>query len=255
MDKKRRGPNWTAEEKSILLKEYAKRRVILESRVNSDLTKLAKLKQWEEIAGCINAFNPLIRRSVFDIKKKLLNIAYTARNNPRLRHTIRKRASALPTVFACAQFVEDPFLAAPTVSPPETASTPAAVSHDSPPPAPADQLPQAPPPPLASPSPECSRMHAEPQEPDDHERDFQNLHAAITDCGDRIVAALEPIADSFQQLTRQVGLLVQVLAKQAQVRPTCGHACPTCTCEQEQSYSEETVHPLKSEVEQFTWEA
>ncbi|XP_035272877.1 uncharacterized protein LOC135255251 isoform X1 [Anguilla rostrata] len=253
MNKKKRGPNWTAEEKSILLKEYSKRRAILESRVNSDLSKLGKLKHWEEIVARINAVNPLARRSIYDIKKKLLNIAYTARNNPRLRHTLRKRASAPPTLPAPTQFSEVPFLSSPTACPQETASTPASVEVSDSEQEPVDRLTQAPQPPV-SPIPESSRTHDEPQELDGQGRDFQRLHAAITDCGDRIVAALEPIADSFQQLTHQVGVLVEVLAKQAQVRPPCRHACPTCKCPQEQANSQEAVHHLKSEVEQFSWE-
>ncbi|XP_035272878.1 uncharacterized protein LOC135255251 isoform X2 [Anguilla rostrata] len=135
----------------------------------------------------------------------------------------------------------------------ETASTPASVEVSDSEQEPVDRLTQAPQPPV-SPIPESSRTHDEPQELDGQGRDFQRLHAAITDCGDRIVAALEPIADSFQQLTHQVGVLVEVLAKQAQVRPPCRHACPTCKCPQEQANSQEAVHHLKSEVEQFSWE-
>ncbi|XP_061102748.1 uncharacterized protein LOC133131405 isoform X2 [Conger conger] len=138
----------------------------------------------------------------------------------------------------------------------ETASTPATMQFNLPP-VPEDQQTKSPQPdPPASPIPESSRTHDEPRELDGQGGELQRLHAAITDCGDRIVAALEPIADSFQQLTHQVGLLVEVLAKQAQVRTPCRHVCPTCRCLPEQSCnSEGTEQHLKSEVEQFTWEA
>ncbi|KAG9338035.1 hypothetical protein JZ751_027198 [Albula glossodonta] len=255
MDKKKRGPNWSPEEKSILLKEYSKRRALLESRVSSDLTRLAKRRYWEEIAACVNAFNPLNRRSISDIKKKMLNISYTARRDPRVKHAFRKRASAPPAVPALAQSKNMPVLSSPSACPQESASTPAPlpvspcqrVAPDPP-----TQAPQFP----ASPFPESSRTHDEPHETGFRSGEFEQLHAAITDCGDRIVAALEPIADSFQQLTHQVGLLVQVLAKQAQASSPCGHAhsCPTCGCAQGQPYSEEPVRQLKSEVDQFTWE-
>ncbi|KAJ8413000.1 hypothetical protein AAFF_G00105820 [Aldrovandia affinis] len=253
MDKKKRGPKWTAEEKAILLKEYASRRPILESRVHSDLTKLAKLKHWEEIAACINALNPMVSRSIYDIKKKMFNISYTARNDARFKHTFRKRAPAPPVAPAPTQIAVVSFLPSPTACPQEMASTPATLQHSYPQQAPLDPPAQAPQPPV-SPFPESSRTYDEPQEQEGQGREFDRLHTAITDCGDRIVAALEPIADSFQQLTHQVGLLVEVLAKRAQVRSPCSHACPTCECLQGQPYSEESVRQLKSEVDQFSWE-
>lgn len=81
MDKenKKRKPNWTEEEKCILLDEYGKRKAILKSKLNPNVTATKKYKQWEEITDTINARNLGVKRTVQEIIKKYENISVMAK--------------------------------------------------------------------------------------------------------------------------------------------------------------------------------
>ncbi len=48
-ENKKHKPNWTEDEKAILLEEYAKRKNTLQSRYNPSVTHLHKTKAWQEI--------------------------------------------------------------------------------------------------------------------------------------------------------------------------------------------------------------
>lgn len=81
MDKenKKRKPNWTEEEKCILLEEYGKWKTILKSTFNPIVTADKKHKQWEEITEKINARNLEVKRTVQEVIKKYENISVVAR--------------------------------------------------------------------------------------------------------------------------------------------------------------------------------
>lgn len=81
MDKenKKRKPNWTEEEKCILLDEYGKRKAILKSKLNPNVTAAKKQKQWEEITEKINARNLDVRRTAQEVIKKYENISVVAK--------------------------------------------------------------------------------------------------------------------------------------------------------------------------------
>ncbi|XP_077088336.1 uncharacterized protein LOC143740173 [Siphateles boraxobius] len=81
MDKenKKRKPNWTEEEKCILLDEYDKRKTILKSKLNPHVTAAKKQKQWEEITEKINARNLDVKRTVQEVLKKYENITVVAK--------------------------------------------------------------------------------------------------------------------------------------------------------------------------------
>ncbi|XP_067271404.1 myb/SANT-like DNA-binding domain-containing protein 4 isoform X2 [Pseudorasbora parva] len=81
MDKenKKRKPNWTEEEKCILLDEYGKRRAILKSKLNPQITAAKKNKQWEEITEKINARNLGVKRTVSEVIKKYENVSVVAK--------------------------------------------------------------------------------------------------------------------------------------------------------------------------------
>lgn len=48
-ENKKRKPNWTEDEKTILLEEYGKRKNIIKSRYNPSVTHVHKTKAWQEI--------------------------------------------------------------------------------------------------------------------------------------------------------------------------------------------------------------
>lgn len=52
---KKRRPNWTEEEKCVLLEHYKKRQHILQARFDPNVTQNKKQKAWEEIAAAINS--------------------------------------------------------------------------------------------------------------------------------------------------------------------------------------------------------
>ena len=72
-EKKARKPNWSEEEKIVLLQEYSKRKHILKSKFDPHITAHKKLRMWEEIATNINS-RSLIKRSISEIQKKYDNL-------------------------------------------------------------------------------------------------------------------------------------------------------------------------------------
>ncbi|XP_006011077.1 GT1 domain-containing protein [Latimeria chalumnae] len=80
MTEKKRNPNWSEEEKTILLREYEKRKHILTARSNPLITLAIKQNQWEEITRAINTHSFMsLGRTVQEVKKKYENLSTRAR--------------------------------------------------------------------------------------------------------------------------------------------------------------------------------
>ncbi|KAG5275871.1 hypothetical protein AALO_G00125460 [Alosa alosa] len=77
-EKKARKPNWTEDEKVILLEEYRKRKTILKSKFDPTITANKKQRNWKEITAKINA-RSTVKRSVPEIQKKLENLTVMAK--------------------------------------------------------------------------------------------------------------------------------------------------------------------------------
>ena len=69
MDKRKRSPAWTKEEKSILICEVAKRIKILDSQHCNDVTQKAKIKAYDDISSAVNSIGHF-KRSVKSVKEK-----------------------------------------------------------------------------------------------------------------------------------------------------------------------------------------
>lgn len=78
-DTKRRNPNWSEEEKIILLEEYNKRKEILTARFSPKITSQTKHKMWQQITDAVNARNLTVNRTMLEVKKKYENLAVTAK--------------------------------------------------------------------------------------------------------------------------------------------------------------------------------
>lgn len=70
-ENKKRKPNWTEDEKCILLDEYGKRKAILRNKLNPVITAAKKHKQWEEITEKINAQNLGVKRTISEVIKNM----------------------------------------------------------------------------------------------------------------------------------------------------------------------------------------
>ncbi|XP_063054047.1 uncharacterized protein LOC134448290 isoform X1 [Engraulis encrasicolus] len=73
-----RKPNWSEDEKVILLEEYNKRKHVIKSRFNPQITATKKLQNWEEITALINS-RSMVKRTVGEVQKKYENLAVQAR--------------------------------------------------------------------------------------------------------------------------------------------------------------------------------
>ena len=60
---KARKPNWSEEEKVVLLEEFNKRKNIIKSKFNPQITAAKKQQQWEETTATINSRN-MVKRTV-----------------------------------------------------------------------------------------------------------------------------------------------------------------------------------------------
>jgi hypothetical protein len=78
-ENKKRKPNWTEDEKAILLEEYGKRKNTLKSRYNPSITHLHKTKAWQEITDKINSRNLAVKRTVEEVMKKYENVVVSSR--------------------------------------------------------------------------------------------------------------------------------------------------------------------------------
>ncbi|XP_058625582.1 myb/SANT-like DNA-binding domain-containing protein 4 [Onychostoma macrolepis] len=78
-ENKKRKPNWTEDEKAILLEEYGKRKNTLRSRYNPSVTHLHKTKAWQEITDKINSRNLAVKRTVEEVMKKYENVVVNSR--------------------------------------------------------------------------------------------------------------------------------------------------------------------------------
>lgn len=78
-ENKKRKPNWTEDEKAILLEEFTKRKNILQSRYNPSVTHSHKSKAWQEITEKINSRNLAVKRTVEEVMKKYENIVVSSR--------------------------------------------------------------------------------------------------------------------------------------------------------------------------------
>lgn len=87
-EKKTRKPNWSEEEKIILLEEYNKRKQILKSKFDPQITAHKKQRMWEEIAAKINS-RSMIKRSIQEVQKKYDNLSVMAKKEI----TIHRRES------------------------------------------------------------------------------------------------------------------------------------------------------------------
>ncbi|CAN0354407.1 unnamed protein product [Lampetra planeri] len=83
MVKRRRNPNWSAQEKSLLLEEFWKRREVLASRPGPAVSAAAKQRGWQEVAAALAARRDpgLEPRSPAEIRKKYENLAAGAKRH------------------------------------------------------------------------------------------------------------------------------------------------------------------------------
>lgn len=77
-ERKARKPNWSEEERVILLEEYRKRKNIIKSRFDPLITASKKQRMWEEITAKINS-RGLVNRSIQEVQKKYDNLAVLAK--------------------------------------------------------------------------------------------------------------------------------------------------------------------------------
>ena len=68
LDKRKRSPAWTKEEKSILICEVEKRIKILDSQHCNDVTQKAKIKAYDDIISAVNSIGHF--KSVKSVREK-----------------------------------------------------------------------------------------------------------------------------------------------------------------------------------------
>ena len=76
-----RKANFTHAEKLLLVEEFKSRENILKPKFGVGVTAKLKEQAWEEIADKINAQNPLVKRTVDELKKKWHNLTITMKEN------------------------------------------------------------------------------------------------------------------------------------------------------------------------------
>ncbi|KAI7813148.1 putative myb/SANT-like DNA-binding domain-containing protein 4-like, partial [Triplophysa rosa] len=109
-ENKKRKPNWTEEEKCILLDEYGKRKAILKSKLNPNVTASKKQKQWDEITEKINARNLDVKRTVQEVIKKYENISVVAKKELSLYKRESNKTGGGPPpadLSDCTKIVQD----------------------------------------------------------------------------------------------------------------------------------------------------
>ncbi|EEC03561.1 hypothetical protein IscW_ISCW017001 [Ixodes scapularis] len=83
--RKRKGPNWSQQEKLDLVAEVGKRRLILRSRGADSATKGAKQAAWREVIAAVNAsLNSSKERSKAEVKKQWQNLLERAKKERQL---------------------------------------------------------------------------------------------------------------------------------------------------------------------------
>ncbi|XP_041132274.1 uncharacterized protein LOC121330072 [Polyodon spathula] len=246
MAEKKRNPNWTEAEKVILLQEYAKRKYILTSRFNPGVTSALKQKHWEEITESVNTRNTSVKRTLQEVKKKYENVSSAAKKEYReFKRRSRKRARPGPSQTAAqstATSISDSLGLSPRIIAVSTYTLPPGPNkgpiQQSPQVWPGPQLPS-----LGSHSPlDLQNTHKVKEFGNLHE-ELDGIRTAITNCGNRIESALDPIASSLRELTQHLGSLVGVMA--GQPSRTFSHAaCQTI----EQDLGEQQL--VESKVEE-----
>ena len=76
-----RKANFRHSEQLLLVKEFKSRENILNPIFGVGVTAKLKEKAWEAITEKINAHNPLVKRTVKEIKKKWHNLTITMKEN------------------------------------------------------------------------------------------------------------------------------------------------------------------------------
>ena len=81
MAAKKRGPNWSCEEKEVLVEEFLKQKHILRGRFSSKITAQTKADAWAKVMNAVNQHNPDIKRDIENIKKKWENLLSSAKKD------------------------------------------------------------------------------------------------------------------------------------------------------------------------------
>ncbi|XP_015193823.1 nuclear apoptosis-inducing factor 1-like [Lepisosteus oculatus] len=261
MAERKRNPNWTEEEKAILLKEYSRRKEILTSKFNPAVTSVIKQKHWKEITDCVNSQNPTVKRTIQEVKKKYENLSTAAKKEYReLRKAATKRAPQEPSQLSGPSPLQTVSVSSSPALPPRIVAVSSFVLPTSRPQAPLPRPPLLvprprqvtpvlqPPRAVVSSSADVSSTPRGMKELGNFGEELDRIHSAITNCGDRIVAAIDPIASSLHELTHHLGSLVDLLGRQPS--PPCHHtAIQTSEDNQEESNIDNTALLIVPKVE------
>lgn len=77
--KSKRKPNFTEVENLFLIEEFERNKEVLRSKVNSTEINRQKLDVWQRICDKLNGTNPIVKRSVDEVRRKWKNMVTTAR--------------------------------------------------------------------------------------------------------------------------------------------------------------------------------
>ncbi|XP_031549503.1 nuclear apoptosis-inducing factor 1-like [Actinia tenebrosa] len=77
----KRKPNFTEMENLFLIEEFEKNKEVLRSKINSTEMNRQKLAVWQSICVALNTKNPLVRRSVDEVRRKWKNMVTIARKD------------------------------------------------------------------------------------------------------------------------------------------------------------------------------
>ena len=78
---KSRKANFTEAEKIALVEEYRLKENILKPKLGSSVSAKDKENAWQAIVDKVNSNNPLVRRTVEEVKKKWHNLTVTMKEN------------------------------------------------------------------------------------------------------------------------------------------------------------------------------
>ncbi|KAG0437159.1 hypothetical protein HPB47_017570 [Ixodes persulcatus] len=90
MPPKVKNANWSEDDKFQLVYEIEKCKRIIKNKFNSNITKAAKKKAWQEIASVLNSWHPSTLRTVSQIKKQWQNL----KSRSRAELTLSKKADS-----------------------------------------------------------------------------------------------------------------------------------------------------------------
>lgn len=77
----KRKPNFTEMENLFLIEQFEKNKEVLRSKINSTEMNRQKLAVWQSICDALNRKNPLVRRSVDEVRRKWKNMVTIARKD------------------------------------------------------------------------------------------------------------------------------------------------------------------------------